>query len=133
MPKAVMLRTTCSMACCWTSPPGVPKGMNSLPSRNTIAGAGVNRGRFPGDTSLACPGVNHPCEPRGDTTQPTPGTTGESTDGSLGVAENPFPSASTTHTYDVSRPDAPAIALGAGVSARAPLRSALELSGSPGG
>ncbi len=50
-----------------------------------MAGAGVRRGRLPGATSLACPGVSQPWEPRGDTTQPTPGTTGESTEGSLGV------------------------------------------------
>src|SRR5215470_6314578 len=104
MPKAVTLRNTWSIACCWTSPPGVPNGMNNRPSRNTMAGAGVRRGRLPGATSLACPGASQPCEPRGDTTQPTPGTTGESTDGSLGVAENPLPAESTTQTYDVSSP-----------------------------
>src|SRR5207249_2340481 len=36
--------------------------------------------------------------PRGETTQPTPGTTGESTLGSLGVAEKPLPASSTTAT-----------------------------------
>ena len=32
MPKTVTLRKTCSIACCWTSPPGVPNGMKSWPS-----------------------------------------------------------------------------------------------------
>ena len=44
-------------------------------------GAGVSRGRLPGATTLGCPGSSHPCEPRGETTQPTPGMTGESTPG----------------------------------------------------
>ena len=86
------------MACCWTSPPGVPKGMNARPSRSTMAGAGVSRGRLPGATMLGCPGRSQPCDPRGETTHPTPGMTGESTPGSLGVAEKAFPSASMTET-----------------------------------
>src|SRR5207244_9711941 len=65
-------------------------------------GAGGSRGRLPGATSLACPGVSQPGEPRGETTQPTPGITGESTPGSLGVAEKALPSASTTQRYEVS-------------------------------
>ena len=72
--------------------------MNSRPPVNAIAGAGVRRGRLPGATTLGCCGSSQPCEPRGETTQPTPGTTGESTLGSLGVAENPFPAPSTTAT-----------------------------------
>ena len=98
MPYAVTLRKTCSMACCCTSPPGVPNGMKSLPSLKAMAGAGVRRGRLPGATSLGWPGASQPCEPRGETTQPTPGTTGESTHGSLGVDEKPLPCSSTTHT-----------------------------------
>ena len=86
------------MACCWTSPPGVPKGMKSRPFLNAMAGAGVRRGRLPGATSLGCPGISQPCEPRGDTTQPTPGISGESTQGSLGVEEKALPSSSTTAT-----------------------------------
>src|SRR5947208_17014599 len=76
--------------------------MKSRPPVNAIAGAGVSRGRLPGATTLGCCGSSQPCEPRGETTQPTPGTTGESTLGSLGVAENPFPAPSTTATYLVS-------------------------------
>ena len=86
------------MACCWTSPPGVPNGMKRRPSLSAMAGAGVRRGRLPGATALGWPGSSQDCEPRGETTQPTPGTTGESTGGSLGVAENALPSASTTAT-----------------------------------
>ena len=98
MPHTVVLRNTCSIACCCTSPPGVPNGISSLPPVNAMAGAGVSRGRLPGATTLACAGSSQPCEPRGDTTQPTPDTAGESTLGSLGVAEKPLPSASTTAT-----------------------------------
>src|SRR4030095_6872407 len=90
------------MACCWTSPPGVPKAMKRRPFLKAIDGAGVRRGRLPGATSLGCPGASQPWEPRGDTTQPTPGMTGESTHGSLGVEENALPSSSTTATYEVS-------------------------------
>ena len=63
-----------------------------------MAGAGVRRGRLPGATTLAWLGSSQPCEPRGETTQPTPETAGESTLGSLGVAEKPLPSASMTDT-----------------------------------
>ena len=98
MPNTVTFRKTCSIACCCTSPPGVPNGMNTRPLRNAIAGAGVRRGRLPGITTLLCAGSSQPCEPRGDTTHPTPATTGESVLGSLGVAENALPSASTTAT-----------------------------------
>src|SRR5262249_21375615 len=61
-----------------------------------------------------CAGSSHPCEPRPETTHPTPATAGESTLGSLGVAENPLPSASTTATYDVSSgsPAPPPLAAG---------------------
>ena len=72
--------------------------MNARPPRSTMDGAGVSRGRLPGATTLGWPGWSHPCEPRGETTQPTPGITGESTPGSLGVAEKALPSASTTET-----------------------------------
>ena len=84
------------------APPGVPIGMKARPSRKTMAGAGVRRGRLPPATRLGWPGESHPCDPLGDTTQPTPGMSGESTPGSLGVAENALPSASTTQTYEVS-------------------------------
>ncbi len=97
-PKTATLRKTWSMACCWTSPPGVPKGMRSAPPRNAIAGAGVSRGRLPGATTLGWAGSSQPCDPRGETTHPTPGTTGPSTLKSLGVAEKALPSASTTAT-----------------------------------
>jgi len=94
-----MLSSTWSIACCCTSPPGVPKAMKARPSRSTKDGAGVSRGRLPPATSLAWPGSSQPCEPRGETTQPTPGITGESTPpGSLGVAEKALPSASITET-----------------------------------
>ena len=98
MPKTVMFRKTWSIACCWTSPPGVPNGMKRRPPVNAMAGAGVSRGRLPGATTLGCSGSSQPCEPRGETTQPTPVTTGESTFGSLGVAEKPLPASSTTAT-----------------------------------
>src|SRR5205807_633737 len=41
MPKTVTFRNTWSIACCCTSPPGVPKGMKSRPSRNAIGGEPV--------------------------------------------------------------------------------------------
>src|SRR2546425_878897 len=40
IPKTVVFRKTWSIACCWTSPPGVPKGMKRRPPVNAIAVAG---------------------------------------------------------------------------------------------
>src|SRR5262249_19273844 len=98
MPNTLVLRNTCSIACCCTSPPGVPNGIRSLPPDSAIAGAGVRRGRLPGATTLAWLGSSQPCEPRGETTQPTPDTAGQTPLGSLGVAEKPLRWASMTDT-----------------------------------
>ena len=89
------------MAWAWTSPPGVPNAITAPSGWSSMAGLGVSRGRFPGATALAWPGSSQPCEPRDETVSPVPGMIGVSVDTSLGVAENAFPSRSTTATYDV--------------------------------
>src|SRR5215467_15733648 len=102
MPYTMRLRRTCSMACDWTSPPGVPKGM-ARPSRpRASAGFGVSRGRLPGATEAGSAGSAHDCEPREEGHSPVPGITGVLLETSLGVAENALPWRSTTHTYEVS-------------------------------
>ena len=134
MPKAVMLSSTCSIACCWTSPPGVPKAMKARPSRSTSEGAGVSRGRLPPATSLAWPGMSQPCEPRGETTQPTPGMTGESTPpGSLGRGRERV--ALRVDHRDVGSVERARVRRRADRATRPPwpLRTAALPSGSPGG
>src|SRR5512145_1023871 len=102
MPKTLMFRNTCSIACGWMSLPGVPKGIWTLPSLSTMAGEGVNRGRLPGATEAGRSGSHHDCEPREDGHRPVPGITGVADEPSLGVAENALPSRSIAHTYEVS-------------------------------
>src|SRR5688572_2585506 len=102
MPKALMFRNTCSMACVCTSPPGVPKGMCTRPFLNAIAGLGVRRGRLPPATEDGCVGSAHDCTPRPEHSMPTPGMSGVLSDPSLGVHENALPCRSITHRYDVS-------------------------------
>src|ERR1700720_3115698 len=102
MPKTLTLRNTCSIACGCTSPPGVPKGMYTLPFLKAIAGLGVSRGRLPGATEDGCVGSAHDCVPLPEQRIPTPGMMGVLFDPSLGVHENAFPSLSMTQRYDVS-------------------------------
>src|SRR5439155_206620 len=45
MPKTATFKNTWSIACCWTSPPGVPNG-SGRPSSKAMAGAGVRGGRI---------------------------------------------------------------------------------------
>src|SRR5689334_19683236 len=98
-----MLRNTWLIAWVCRSPPGVPNGITAWPGRMTIAGLGVRRGRLPGATHEGCLGSTRDWMPRGDGTSPVPGTTGATRiTGSLGVAENALPAASTTHRYEVS-------------------------------
>ena len=83
----------------WVSPPGVPNGMNSLPSLKAMAGFGVSRGRFHGwRASTGGRGSSHDWEPRDDICMPRPGTMGLPASGSLGVAENALPHRSTVQT-----------------------------------
>ena len=74
------------------------KDMTSRPSRKTIAGLGVSRGRLPGATALGYSGTSQDWEPREETASPVPGITGVSVETSLGVAEKALPSRSTTAT-----------------------------------
>src|SRR6185503_4797834 len=93
------------MAWHWTSPPGVPNGRMNLPRRIAIPGFGVRRGRFRGATAAGWSGSVQDCDPREDTHNPVPGTTGVSPEMSLGVAEKALPNRSMTQTYDVSSVD----------------------------
>ena len=95
--NTVVLRKPCSIACCCTSPPGVPNGMKSRPFDEAIAGAGAGADACRGDHA-GCEGSSQPCEPRGDPTQPTPGIAGESTLGSSVRREKPLPSRRATAT-----------------------------------
>src|SRR5688572_19403957 len=99
MPNVLTFRNTCSIACGWTSPPGVPKGMYALPPLNARAGLGVSRGRLPGATDDGCSGSPHDCVPRPEHRMPTPGTIGVLFEPSLGVHDMAFPSLSMTHRY----------------------------------
>src|SRR5215813_13391273 len=114
IPNTAMLRKTWSIDWHCTSPPGVPSGMNGLPSVNTIAGQGVSRGRLPGATALAWPSTAHDCEPRDEMPRPVPGVIGALRHPSLGVAEKMLPARSTAHTYVVSSVSAAAGSAGVG-------------------
>src|SRR5712692_2392271 len=98
-----MLSSTWSIAWLCTSPPGVPNGRNSAPlPLIASAGLGVKRGRLPGAAPAGWRGSGRDCEPRLDGMNPTPGTTGEPYEPSLGVAEKMLPQRSATQTYEVS-------------------------------
>src|SRR5262245_17663998 len=126
MPYTMRLRRTCSMACAWTSPPGVPKGMARPSGPRASAGFGVSRGRLPGATEAGIAGSAHDWEPGEDGHRPVPGITGVLLETSLGVAENTLPWRSTTQTYDVS-------SWGCGADVRGPEARTAALSASPGG
>src|SRR3984957_18844839 len=102
MSNTTMLSSTCNIACGCTSLPGEPNGMIHLPSRLTIDGFGVNRGRLPGARHAGCAGSVQDCMPRDEGAMPVPGITGVLIAPSLGVAENALPCRSMTHTNDVS-------------------------------
>ena len=93
-----MLRNSWTIDVHWVSPPGVPKGMNSLPSLKAMAGFGVSLGRFQGWRLDGWLGSSHDWEPRDDIWRPRPGTIGLPASGSLGVAENALPHRSTVQT-----------------------------------
>src|SRR5688572_19819332 len=130
MPKTLMLRNTWSIACGCTSPPGVPKGMYTLPPLNARAGLGVRRGRFPGATDEGCSGSPHDCVPRPEQRMPTPGMIGVLFEPSLGVHENALPSLSITQRYEVSPGPGASADCGSGIQRFA---TSLSVRGSPAG
>ena len=131
MPNTATFRNTWSIDWHCTSPPGVPSGMNGLPSLKTIAGHGREaRPLAAGDRArMALPA--HDCEPRDETPSPVPGVIGALRQPSLGVAEKMLPRRSTAHTYVVSSVSA---AAGSGARGRSTGAAApLPRDGSPGG
>ena len=96
MPNSATFRNNWTIDWGWTSPPGVPNGIQALPSLKAKAGLGVNLGRLPGATELGWSESNQDWEPLGDITNPRPLATGAPPAESLGVAENALPHLSTT-------------------------------------
>src|SRR5262245_2301602 len=102
MSHSATFSRNCTIAWGWMSFPGEPKGMYAFPSRSSIAGLGVRRGRLPGASAAGCAGSVHDCEPREDGQSPVPGITGVALEPSLGVVENALPAWSITQAYEVS-------------------------------
>src|SRR5260221_338015 len=77
--------------------------MYGSPSRSTMPGDSVVRGRRPGASELAKPGVRANIWPLVPRQKPSPGTTGElCSQPPLGVAETRFPNRSATSRWQVS-------------------------------
>ncbi|CFP60417.1 Uncharacterised protein [Bordetella pertussis] len=91
MPNSVMFSSTCSMACTWLLPPGLPSGRMRLPRWMAMAGLGVSRGRLPGARLAGWLASARDWDPREDGHSPVPGITIVSLDTSLGVAEKALP------------------------------------------
>ena len=99
----------CHWSCC--SPPGVPKLIHALPSRNTMLGDSVVRGRLRGPTEFGCPALVQNICPRVEMQNPNSGITGEDCNHPPdGVALTMLPHRSITSTWHVSPPIAPSLA-----------------------
>ena len=87
---------------CW-SPPGEPPANMGIPSRWTIVGVSVVRGRRPGARDDARPSSSQNICSRLPSAKPSSGMVGElCSHPPLGVADIIFPQRSTTSTWQVS-------------------------------
>ncbi len=98
MPNSMTFKKVWTIDWHCTSPPGVPKGINTLPSFIASAGLGVNLGRLPGCSDAGWSASSQLWEPLEDRMNPRPLAIGALPKLSLGVAEKALPHRSTTET-----------------------------------
>ena len=99
-----MFSSTLSTCWSWLSPPGVLMARNGLPSRRTIVGVSVVRGRLPPASTFGLSGSRSNTVIRFESGTPvSPAMNAPpSSHPELGVALNRLPSLSTTSTHVVS-------------------------------